>query len=282
MSPVPTARSRRRRLATLPQWDFEPPRPQQVIKRASWRPLTGAAAAATSVVMASATSITAVTPVHQPGLANIVVTNPLSLAGTTSDLYNGALTIAILANAFTFTDVPTPPTFLVLTAVSASEIDVSWTPSGGTSDEFEYCEGINCTDFVARAGTVGGGGGTGIQKNLKKNTKYRFRARGLTACPTVKTPYTPILTATTMQTASGVPVTIMGTGFSNKDGCGVTSVTFDGVAATSLTIVSDTVLTVVPPDHACGLVTVVITDACGNTTTLYNGFRYCEQTPCPT
>ena len=46
-------------------------------------------------------------------------------------------------------------------------------------------------------------------------------------------------------TGGGTAVTITGTGFT-----GATSVTFDGIAATSLVVVSDTSITVVSPAHA--------------------------------
>jgi hypothetical protein len=54
---------------------------------------------------------------------------------------------------------------------------------------------------------------------------------------------------------------------------GTTSVTFDGVAGTSLTIINDNTLTVRTPAHAAGVVDVIVTNADG-TTTRNEGFGY--------
>lgn len=53
--------------------------------------------------------------------------------------------------------------------------------------------------------------------------------------------------------SGGTVVTITGTGFT-----GVTSVTFGGTAGSDLSVVSDTVLTVVTPPHAIGVVSVTV------------------------
>ncbi|MCE0539203.1 IPT/TIG domain-containing protein, partial [Kineosporia rhizophila] len=68
--------------------------------------------------------------------------------------------------------------------------------------------------------------------------------------------------------AGGTAVTITGTGFS-----GATSVAFDGVAATSLTVSSDTQITAFTPAHAAGAVNVSVTSV-GGTGSLNNAFTY--------
>ena len=59
-------------------------------------------------------------------------------------------------------------------------------------------------------------------------------------------------------TGGGTAVTITGTGFT-----GATSVTFDGVAGTSMVVVSDTSITVVSPAHSNDVVRVAVTTPIG-------------------
>jgi hypothetical protein len=61
--------------------------------------------------------------------------------------------------------------------------------------------------------------------------------------------------------AGGLAVTIEGQNFE-----GTTGVTFGGVAATSLVVVSDTEITCVTPAHAAGAVDVIVTNATGSKT----------------
>ena len=68
--------------------------------------------------------------------------------------------------------------------------------------------------------------------------------------------------------SGGTGVTLFGTGFT-----GATSITFDGVAATSVNVVSSTTVTAVTPAHATGAVDVVITTPVGSAT-LTNGYTY--------
>lgn len=63
----------------------------------------------------------------------------------------------------------------------------------------------------------------------------------------------------------GTAVTITGSGF-----LAATGVTFDGITATSIVIVSDTTITCVTPGHASGAVDVVV----GNVDTLSAGYTY--------
>ena len=63
-------------------------------------------------------------------------------------------------------------------------------------------------------------------------------------------------------------VTISGTSFN-----GATSVTFDGVAGTSLTVVNDTTITVRTPGHAAGIAAVEVTTPEGSDK-VNEGFGY--------
>jgi hypothetical protein len=70
-------------------------------------------------------------------------------------------------------------------------------------------------------------------------------------------------------TAGGTQVNINGTGFVS----GATA-TFGGTAATNITFVGSTSITVTTPAHAAGSVTVVVTNPGGQSGSLANGFTY--------
>jgi hypothetical protein len=102
---------------------------------------------------------------------------------------------------------------------------------------------------------------------MRSNTLFTRSAMGvvlllLTAAPT----YADVPTVTSISpnrgtTAGGTLVTINGTSLT-----GTTSVTFDNIAGTSLTVLSDTALTVRTPAHALGVVDVKVTNADGSNT----------------
>ena len=94
---------------------------------------------------------------------------------------------------------------------------------------------------------------------------------------------TPVITGVspnTGSTAGGTPVTISGTNFFNPS-----TVTFGGVAATNVVVVSSTTITATTPAHAAGPVNVVVNDqgACVDIFgTLPNGFTYQAAAAIPT
>ena len=69
--------------------------------------------------------------------------------------------------------------------------------------------------------------------------------------------------------SGGTEVVITGASFAVG-----TTVTFDGIAATDITVVSDTQITCVSPVHDAGTVNVVVTDPLGQKGRLFRGFRY--------
>ena len=105
---------------------------------------------------------------------------------------------------------------------------------------------------------------------------YRRWARILE--PTLKALITPAPTITSLApisgtTAGGTKVTITGTNLTGTSG-----VTFDGTAATLVTVVSATSVTCVTPAHAVGAVNVVLT-ATGGPVTSTNGYTYTAVAP---
>jgi hypothetical protein len=142
---------------------------------ASGATVTFGGAAATSVVVVSATQITAKTPPHAQGSVNVTVTNPGGQSGT-------------LAGGFTF--------------VALAPVVTSVSPNTGT-------------------------------------------------------------------TTGGTHVTLTGKNFVSG-----ARVTFGGVAATSVVVVSATQITASTPPHKPGAVNVVVTNPGGQSGTLAGGFTY--------
>ena len=73
---------------------------------------------------------------------------------------------------------PAAPSGLAATAVSNSQINLSWTDNSSNEDGFriERCQGNNCTSF-AEIATVGAGVRTYNNTGLSRNTTYRYRVR---------------------------------------------------------------------------------------------------------
>jgi hypothetical protein len=99
---------------------------------------------------------------------------------------------------------PTTPTDLVATAVSGSQINLSWNPStddvGVTGYLVEDCEGAGCSTF-ARIVTVTGT--TYSVTGLTANTSYTFEVKATDAAGNFS-PYSNQATATTLTTIAGL------------------------------------------------------------------------------
>ena len=67
---------------------------------------------------------------------------------------------------------------LVATAISRSQINLSWTDNATNEDGFriERCKGATCTNF-AQVATVGANVTTFANTGLAQNTAYRYRVR---------------------------------------------------------------------------------------------------------
>lgn len=94
---------------------------------------------------------------------------------------------------------PAAPTNLTATAVSDSQINLSWTASsssGVTGYQGEYCTGSSCTSFTALFGTSST---SYNHTGLTANTTYRYRVRALSSSGT--SAYSNIASATTHASA---------------------------------------------------------------------------------
>ncbi len=212
--------------------------------------------AATSVTVVSSTSITCTAPAHSAGSASVLVTTP---GGT-----NAASTL------YTYLAAPT------VSSISAT----SGTANGGQSVT------LTGTNFTGATGvTIGGTAATGLTV-VSGTSLTCITPAGIagTASVLVTTPggtnaantlYTYVLTPPTVTSitpssgtsAGGTPVTLTGTHFS-----AITSVTFRGLAATDVTLVSSTSLTCTTPAASIGAASVQVTTPSGTNAanSLYN------------
>jgi hypothetical protein len=220
--------------------------------------------AATSVSVVSATQITAVTPAAAAGSVAVTVTNS-----------NGQSVDP--ANDFTFVSGPT------LTSVSPSSgsttggTTVTLTGSGfltGATVAFGSVASSAVTvqsSTQITALTPAASAGTVTVTVTNSNGQSASLASAFTfICPTTLTAISP----SSGPAAGGTAVTLSGTGF--VFGAGVT---FGGVAAASVAVVSATQITAVTPAGSAGTVSVVVTNSNGMNATLASAFTYQSSSP---
>ena len=116
----------------------------------------------------TATGVTANHTYTAPGnfSARLTVTDNLGASNST--------TTTIQVNA----GIPNPPTNLTASAVSRSQIDLSWADTATNESGFkiERCAGASCSNF-AQIATVGANVKIFSNSGLKRNTSYRYRVR---------------------------------------------------------------------------------------------------------
>jgi hypothetical protein len=119
--------------------------------------------------------------------ANVTTFNDTGLAASTSYSYRVRATNlggdSAYSNPATATTqaaqaVPAAPSNLTATAVSTSQINLSWTDNSNNETGFkiERCEGNACTNF-AEIAQVGANVTTFSDTGLSRNTRYRYRVR---------------------------------------------------------------------------------------------------------
>ena len=218
-------------------------------------------AAATSVVVVNATTITATTGAHAAGPGDVVVTFPDGQTGT-------------LPGAYTYVD----RTITSILPISGS--DAGGTPVTITGTNFQVGVAGTTVTIGGAAATVGTVTATTIAATTGAH------AFGLvdvvvtfpdTQTSTLTSGYRyllPTLTVTAIApasgpTAGGAPVTITGTNF-----VAPATVTIGGVPATVFGTVTATTITATTGAHAGGVVDVVVTNPDTQVRTLANGYRY--------
>ncbi|MBI3652031.1 MAG: IPT/TIG domain-containing protein [Acidobacteria bacterium] len=223
---------------------------------------------ATNVSVLSSTSISATTPAHAVGAADVIVTN--------SDGGRG-----VLSSGFTFTGATTaaPPMVNLISPESG-------TPSGGTSVT------ISGVGFVPGATvTIGGeqamdvvvaNSGYTITATSPAHVEGRVditvtnpdlqSATRASSFQYVAPPPPPTITAITPNnglTTGGTLVTLSGTDFNYG-----ATVQIGGTLATTITVINPTTITARTPSHSAGAMDVAVTNYQGPTVTLTGGFTY--------
>ncbi len=227
--------------------------------------VTVGGAAATSVTVLSAATITAVTPAGTAGPANVTVTNPDAQTGT-------------LTGGFTYTGGPT------LSAVSPSSGDVSGgTPVTLSGTSFQTGATVTfggnlATSVVVVSPTTitcqtpSGSAGAVTVTVTNPDTTSASLSSGYTYTTGGTVPTVTAVSPTSGPAAGGTLVTITGTNFQTG-----AVVTIGGVAATSVTFVNSTTITAVTPAAVPGAPpasTVTVTNPGGASGSLASGFTY--------
>ncbi len=206
-------------------------------------------AAATSVVVANSTTITATTPAGTVGAQNVAVTTPGGTGtGTGLFTYVAAPTVTGISPSYGITTGGTSVTITGTNLIGATSVTIGGAAATGVTV-------VNSTTITATtpAGTTGAKnvavttiGGTGTGTSL-----FTY-----IAAPTVSG-----ISPSAGPTAGGTSVTITGTSFT-----GATSVTVGGAAATGVTVVNDTTITATTPAGTAGARDVVVTNTVGSGT----------------
>src|SRR6266508_831407 len=119
------------------------------------------------------------------------------------------------ATATTSLTAPAAPTNLLATAVSSSQINLSWTDNATNEDGFqiERCSGAACTAFTQIA-TVGPNVTAYSNTGLAASTSYSYRVRANNGAGS--SAYSNTATATTSLTAPAAPTNLLATAVSSS------------------------------------------------------------------
>jgi len=212
--------------------------------------------AATSLSIVDSTTITCITPAHDAGDVDIIVTTIYGTSNTFSP--------------FTYVTSPYITGISLLTGSTAGGTNVTITGTnftGATSVTFDGLDAttinvvdsttITCITPAHNAGAVGiivitDGGPSGEFSSFTYITPPNITG----------------ISPSTGSTAGGTSVTITGTSFT-----GETSVTFDGLAATTINVVNSTTITCVTPAHNAGAVGIIVTSE-GIPSSEFSSFTY--------
>ncbi|MFM7053088.1 MAG: IPT/TIG domain-containing protein, partial [Planctomycetota bacterium] len=220
--------------------------------------VTVGGAAATSVSVVSATTVTAVTPAGTAGAKTVSLTTP----GGTANLTNGFTyglgpTISSVSPNVGPTAGGTAITITGTNLTGTSSVTVGGNPATSVS-----VVSATTVTAVTPAGTAGAA-------NVSLTTPYgSTTATGAFTYQLYGTPTISSVLPSGGPLAGGTAITITGTNLT-----GASSVTIGGVAATSVSVVSATTVTAVTPAGTAGAKTVSVTTP-GGTANLTNGFTY--------
>ena len=229
-------------------------------------------AAATSVVVTAATTITATTPARSPGAATIVVTNPDTQSGAAGGAYTysplPAPTVASITPATGPAIGGTAVTIAGTGFVTGASVTLGGTPLTGAT--VVSPTSISGTTAVRAAGVV-----SVLVTN--PDGQSGTLAAGFTAAANAA-PVVTTVTPATGSTSGSTAIAITGTGFL----AGAT-VVIGGAAASSVSVLSSTLITAVTPARAVGAAAVSVTNYDGQAGSNITGYAYtANSAPVPT
>lgn len=218
-------------------------------------------AAATGVTI-TATRITAVAPAHADGTIDVVIT----LSATEN---------VTLVGGYTYVTVPAPTSVAPASGATSGGTNVTIAGTGFSGDATVTFGGTTATNIrVVSTTTI-----TATTPARTSGVVDVVVTNGNGRSGTLRSAYTYVAPAPTISsispnsgaTTGGTVVTITGTGFINT-----TSVTFGGSSATSGTFNNSvgTSITVTTPARPAGVVSVVVTNADGQSVTATNAYTY--------
>jgi hypothetical protein len=212
---------------------------------------------ATSIDVANSTTITCITPAHSAGAVNVIVT-----------------TIGGPSGAFSSFTYITPPNItgispLVGSTTGGNSITITGTNfTGETSVTFDGLDAtsinvVNSTTITCITPARTTAGDVGIIVTSEGRTSTAFSSFTYITPPVITS-----ISPSSGSTLGGTNTTITGTNFT-----GAISVTFDGLAATSINVVNSTTITCITPAHSAGAVNVIVTTG-GGPSASFSSFTY--------
>jgi hypothetical protein len=213
--------------------------------------------AATTINVVNSTTITCITPAHSAGVVNVIVTT----VGGSSGMFS----------SFTYI---TPPNITDILPSSGSTLggtNVTITGTNFTGATLVTFGGLAATTInVVNSTTITcitpartTAGAVGIIVTTGGGPSGTFLSFAYITPPNI----TSILSSSG-STLGGTNVTIRGTNFT-----GAKSVTFGGLAATTINVVNSTTITCITPAHSAGAVNVIVTTG-GGQSGAFSSFTY--------
>ena len=217
--------------------------------------------AATNVVVANSTSITATSAAHSAGSGSVVVTNTDGQSGTLASGYtytNSAATVSAIAPSSGSISGGTSVTIAGTGFLTGATVKLGGTAA--TNVVVANSASITATTAAHAAGAV---------NVLVTNTDGQSGTLTNGYTYTNPAPTVSSITPTSGTANGGTGVTIAGTGFL----AGAT-VKLGGTAATNVSVVSGTSITANTAAHSVGAVSVVVTNTDGQSGSIANGYTY--------
>jgi hypothetical protein len=214
--------------------------------------------AATNVVVASSTSITATTPAGSAGAVTVTVTNLGSLSGSLTSGYTYVVKPTVTSVTPNTGPVAGGTSVTITGTNFATGATVTFGSAAATSVVVVSSTSITATTPAGTAGVA--------TVTVTLNGQSGILASGFTyvAVPTVTS-----VSPSSGPTTGGTAVTITGTNFATG-----ATVTFGSTAATSVVVVSSTSITATTPAGSAGAVTVTVTNLGSLSGSLAGGYTY--------